>query len=113
MEEKAMELYNFIQGRYLWQFYSRTWDREENINEILKIFSSIITGEQPVAPESSKDKAFYAEAKVVANETGKQFPWLHELDKPQIQKIIKKVKEKLIDVTITRSQNGELNIQNY
>lgn len=113
IDEKVLELYNFIQKRYLWQFYSRTWDRDENINEILKKFSAIITGEEAVVSESSKDRAFYAEAKIVAAETGKKIPWLKEMDKEQIRGIIEKVKEKLIDVTITRSQNAELNIPNY
>lgn len=113
MEEKVLELYTFIQERYLWQFYSRTWDREENINEILKKFSAMITGEELAASDSLKDKAFFAEAKMVAAESVKKIPWLGELDKRQIQEIIEKVKGKLIDTYITRSQNSELNIPNY
>ena len=113
MEDKAQELYAFIQERYLWQFYSRTWDREENINEILKKFAAIIKGEKVKIADTFKDKAFYAEAKTVAVETKRKFPWLEQLEKSRVDKIVAEVKEKLIDVTITRSQNGELNVQNY
>lgn len=113
MEEKVLELYKFIQQRYLWQFYSRTWDREENIREILGKTSRLLSGEEIALEDSFKDRAFYAEAKMVAEEAGKRFAWLAELDKAQIQSVIEKVKEKLIDVTITNSQNGELNIPNY
>lgn len=113
MEEKVLELYTFIQERYLWQFYSRTWDRDENINEIIKKFSAIISGEELEASDSLKDRAFFAEAKMVAAEAGKKLPWLYEPEKQQVRAIIDKVKEKLIDTYITRSQNSELNIPNY
>lgn len=113
MEEKALELYKFIQERYLWQFYSRTWDREENIREILGKTAQILSGEEVVPGDTNKDRAYYAEAKMVANEAAGKFPWLGELDKPLVQAIIGEVKTKLIDVMITNSQNGELNIPNY
>jgi V-containing nitrogenase delta subunit len=113
MEEKARELYKFIQERYLWQFYSRTWDRDENINGILKKFAGIVTGEESGIADSPKERAFYAEAKMVAAESRKKFPWLDELEKDQIRAIVEEVREKLIDVAITRSQNCELNNPNY
>lgn len=113
MEEKAQELYKFIQGRYLWQFYSRTWDREENIREILGKTVQLLAKEEVALPDTTKDKFFYAEAKMVATEASKKFPWFDELDKSQIPAMIEKVKEKLIDVTITNSQNEELNHPNY
>ncbi len=113
MEEKALELYKFIQERYLWQFYSRTWDRDENIREILGKAAKILSREEVALDDTAKDRAFYAEAKMVAVEAGKKFPWIDGLEKPQLEEIMAKVKEKLIEVTITNSQNGELNIPNY
>jgi V-containing nitrogenase delta subunit len=113
MEDKVQELYKFIQERYLWQFYSRTWDRKENINEILGKAAKILAKEEVVIQDTSKDKVFYAEAKMVADEVSRKFSWLGEMDKTQIFTIVEKVKDKLIDVTVTNSQNGELNIPFY
>ncbi len=113
MDDRSLKIYSFIQERYLWQFYSRTWDREENINNILKKIPGIILGEQLTLDGTTKDTCFYAEAKIAAIELKSKFPWLNELDKAQMEEIFKAVKEKLIDVTITRSQNCELNIPNY
>jgi nitrogenase delta subunit len=113
MEDQALELYTFIQERYLWQFYSRTWDREENIAEILKKSSEMLAGDEVTIADTLKDRAFYAEAKMVADETRRKFPWLAEMGKPEIQAIVEKVKAKLIDTNITRSQNAELHNPNY
>lgn len=113
MEANAEILYRFIQERYLWQFYSRTWDRDENIREILGKAERLLAKDEVALGDTAKDKAFYAEAKMVALELGKKFSWLHELDRPQLQAMIQAVKEKLVEVTITNSQNGELNIPNY
>ncbi len=113
MEDKALELYKFIQERYLWQFYSRSWDRDENISAIFDKYSKLLSGEKVENEDTLKDKAYYAEAKTVADETKKKFDWLSSLGKEQIQLILGQVKEKLVDVTITRSQNGELHNPNY
>lgn len=113
MEDKIQELYKFFQQRYLWQFYSRSWDRDENINGILDKLPVILSGEQLTLSDSLKERAFYAEAKMVAVEVKERFSWITGLDKSQIQSMIAAVKDKIIDVTITKSQNGELNIQNY
>jgi V-containing nitrogenase delta subunit len=112
LEDKALALYSFIQERYLWQFYSRTWDREENINNIMQKFFQIISDEKAVG-ENPKDQCFFAEAITVVNETKKQFAWLSELERTELEKIVESVKAKLIDVTITKSQNEELNVPNY
>ncbi|HWQ72270.1 MAG TPA: Fe-only/vanadium nitrogenase subunit delta [Desulfitobacteriaceae bacterium] len=113
MEEKALELYKFMQERYLWQFYSRSWDRDENINGILNNLLAILAEEEVAVSNSLRNQALYAEAKMVALETRKKFPWLEELDKSQIQAIIESVRKKIIDITIARSQNVELNVPNY
>ena len=113
MEEKVLELYKFFQQRYLWQFYSRAWDRDENISSIFGKLPSILSGEILNISDSLKEKAFYAEAKTVAIEIKERFPWISEMDKSQIKSLVAEVKAKIIDTTITKSQNGELNIPNY
>lgn len=112
MDEKAQELYSFIQERYLWQFYSRTWDRDENINNILDYLVMILAGEK-LASTDSKERYYYAEAVTVANEVKKRFPWLAEVKRAELEQIVADVKTKLIDVVITRSQNEELHVPYY
>ncbi|OPX43394.1 nitrogenase vanadium-iron protein delta chain [Ruminiclostridium hungatei] len=113
MADKVAELYKFFQQRYLWQFYSRAWDRDENINGILDKLPVIFSGGQPEVADTLKDRAFYAEARIVAMEVTERYPWVKDMDVSQLKSTIDAVKEKIIDVTITKSQNGELNIQNY
>jgi V-containing nitrogenase delta subunit len=112
MEAQALALYSFIQERYLWQFYSRTWDREENIHHILDEFVKILSGET-TGGNNPKERYFYAEAATVAAETKRKFPWLGGLDRAELENLAASVKAKLIDVTVTRSQNGELNVSYY
>ncbi len=113
MDDKALKLYSFIQERYLWQFYSRTWDREENIEGILTKAVKLLSGQKLQAEDNSKDRYFYAEAVTVADEIKKKFPWLGEMSGEQIKDAFDAVRDKLIDVTVTNSLNGELNIPNY
>jgi V-containing nitrogenase delta subunit len=112
LDEKAQALYEFIQERYLWQFYSRTWDREENINGILAEFVRILAGEKP-AGNDPKERYFYAEAVTVARETGEKFAWLAGLSGAELQKLVESVRAKLIDTTVIRSQNEELHVAYY
>lgn len=113
MDDKTLELYTFIQERYLWQFYSRSWDRDENIHGILNKFSEIMLGEDVTGFDSLKERAFYAEAKMMVLETKQRFPWLEELEKSQLEAMVQNVKGKMIDVYITRSLNLELTNSNY
>ena len=113
MEERTLALYTFIQERYLWQFYSRTWDREENIKGILEKYAEILGGKEVPSSDSLKDRAYFAEAKTAARETQQRFPWLKEMGQAQIESMVKEIEEKMIDVYITRSLNLELTNPNY
>jgi len=106
------QLYNYIQARYLWQFFPREWDRQENINGIISDIINILT-DNPINFENPIEKYFYAEAKVVAEELKDKFKWINELEEQQIIDILTKVKEKLIDILIEESQNPELKKKKY
>jgi len=112
MEDRVVELVSFIQERYLWQFAPRTWDREENINGILNQASQLLTGKK-VLPESPKEKCFYADAKFFVNEIKNKFSWINEMDDVQKKSLIESAKEKLIEVTITKSLNLEVDSPKY
>lgn len=112
MKNKVEELTSFIQERCLWQFHSRTWDREENIEGVLTKVTGILTGE-PLDIETAEEKCFYADAKILAAEFKDKFPWLNKLEKGQIKAVIEGVKERITEITVTKSLNGELNVENY
>lgn len=113
MAEKEQELYTFILERFLWQFYSRAWDRKANIDYILTQTASILAGEEITVENTAQDKYFYAEAKTVAMEAIRKFPWLNEIKTAEIKEMLEKIKAKLTELAITKSQNTELNVPNY
>ncbi|NFV79264.1 V-containing nitrogenase subunit delta [Magnetospirillum aberrantis] len=105
--EKLDELYGYVQERCLWQFFSRSWDRQENIDGILKTATDILTGEPP-AKETPQDRLFYADAKIMVADFKQRFPWIEEAGAAQIRDLMHGLKERLVDITITNSKNGEL-----
>ena len=113
MENNVNELYKLIQEKYLWQFYSRSWDREKNINCILDCVKEIlITGKSSLA-DSLEDKFYYSEAKIVVNDIKRHLKFIEGLNEKGVTETIDRVKAKLIDVTVTNSLNGELNVEYY
>lgn len=112
IQERTEEVTSLIQQRCLWQFHSRSWDREENINGVLGQTAKILTGEQVVL-ETLSDRAFYADAKLLVNDLEKKFQWLSKMDNVQKKAVLESVKHKLIDIAITKSLNGELHHSLY
>lgn len=112
MKSRVEELFSFIQERCLWQFYSRSWDREENINKILDTTLEIFAGRQ-AKDETLMDKYFYTEAKAFSQVIKDKFPWFLELDESGKKSLINDLKAKLLDVVVTKSLNAELKNPNY
>ena len=113
MEENVEKLYKFIQENYLWQFYSRNWDRENNIKGILGDAQEILTTGKCTVGDSLEDKFYYSEAVTVVNDLKAKLDFINGLNETGIKELFEKTIAKLIDVTITNSLNGELNIQYY
>jgi vanadium nitrogenase delta subunit len=112
MNDKIDQLTSHIQERCLWQFFSRTWDREENIEGILSKATEILCGEHSTI-ETLSDKTYYADAKVLVSDFKRLFPWVTAMEKEEIKNVINSVKSKLKHITITGSHNEELNDPNY
>ena len=112
MQEKVNEILSHIQERCLWQFHSRTWDREQNINGVLNDVAKMLTGEAVVA-ETPMEKSFYADAKILVEQIKEKFSWINEMGDSEKKEIIEAIKAKLIDITVTKSLNGELNVPFY
>lgn len=112
VKDRVEELVSFIQERYLWQFHSRSWDREENINGILGQTFELLAGKH-VHLETPEDKCFYADAKTLVSEVPNRFPWFNEMDEAQKKAVIDGTKERMLEIVVAKSMNGELRNQNY
>ncbi|MEH2304987.1 V-containing nitrogenase subunit delta, partial [Nostoc sp.] len=112
IQERAAEVTKLIQERCLWQFHSRAWDREENINGVLNKTAQILTGEKVVL-ETLIDRGFYADAKILAADLEIRFAWLNSMENSQKKAVLEAVKGMLVDIVITKSKNGELHYSLY
>ncbi|WP_414756457.1 nitrogenase vanadium-iron protein, alpha chain [Anabaena sp. CCY 9910] len=112
IQERTEEITKFIQERCLWQFHSRSWDREENINGVINKAIAIASGEKLVN-ESPAEKLHYADAKILVLDLKKKFSWFENSDQAHITAVLELVKQKLIGIAITGSRNGELHHSLY
>lgn len=106
------ELFSYIEERCLWQFFSRTWDRTENIEGVMNQFERLLKGQEP-SKETPQERLFYADALPMVSDCRQRFPWLSELTQDELPELIQSLKERLVDTTITRSTNRELNHHLY
>ena len=112
MNDKIDQLYGYVQERCLWQFASRTWDREENINGIFAKAAEMLTGKE-LALDTPQDRMFYAEAKIMVADFKARFPWIEEAGPAQLREILQGARDKVLDIAITSSKNHELNHSLY
>lgn len=112
MNEKIEEVTALIQEQCLWQFFSRSWDREENIEGIMTMTGKILNGDK-INLVTPADKAFYSDAKTLAADLQKKIPWISELDKSGLLELVEGVKKRLLYITVKKSRNCELNLSNY
>jgi nitrogenase delta subunit len=110
--EKIDQLYGYVQERCLWQFFSRSWDRQENIDGILKAATDLLTGKE-LELETPMARLFYADAKIMVADFKQRFPWIEEIGPAQIRDLMHGLKDKLVEFTITKSLNRELNHSLY
>lgn len=112
MEERINQLFVYVQERCLWQFFSRSWDREENIDGILTKAGEIFAGQAP-KDDTPADRCNLADAKVLVSDFRSRFPWIKEASSEEIKGLLSGLKEKLVDTTITHSKNRELRDRLY
>jgi nitrogenase molybdenum-iron protein alpha chain len=112
IQERTEEITNFIQERCLWQFHSRSWDREENINGVISKATAILIQEQVVL-ETLIDKLHYADAKILVLDLKTKFSWINKAQKAHITAVLELVRQKLLHIAITGSLNAELNHSLY
>jgi nitrogenase delta subunit len=112
MGEKFDDLYDYVQERCLWQFFSRSWDRQENIDGVLGQAEALLSGGQPVRA-TPMEKLFYADAKVMVDDFKARFPWIKESPPEEVKQLLDGLKSRLVDSVITKSTNRELNHHLY
>ena len=112
MQDKIEELVGYIQENCLWQFFSRSWDREENIAGVLTKTCDLLTGQKP-AIDSDLDRCHLADAKILCAEFGSKFPWVKQMDKESLRTLLEAVKDRMREITISKSKNQELNVKYY
>jgi len=112
MKDKIAQLEVYIMKHCLWQFHSRTWDRERQNEGVLGTTTNILCGE-PVANETREDRCYWVDAVCLADAFENRYPWLHEMDKAEIKTLMQGLKERIDYTTITGSLNKELTDQIY
>lgn len=106
------EIYSYVQERCLWQFFSRAWDRTENIDGVLGTLADLLTG-TPVTPSSPMERLFYADAKVLAQQLRERFPDLGTLAAGDVRALLGALRERVTQVTVAESRNNELHEKQY
>jgi len=112
MEEKLDDLYGYVQERCLWQFFSRTWDRQENIDGVLGKAEQILSGQQPTN-ETPLEKLHYADAVIMVKDFRERFPWIRECGAAEVKQLMDGLKTRLVETVITKSTNRELSHHLY
>ena len=112
MDKISSDLLAFFQKNTLWQFFSRTWDRQENIDGVLNKAEEMLTG-QPVSRETPMDKLLYADALIMVKDFKERFPWLNDTTAADIRQLMADLKARLVETAITKSTNRELNHHLY
>lgn len=108
MKERIELMVDYIMKHCLWQFHSRSWDRERQNENILTKTMQILCDE-PVEHDTPEDKCYWVDAVILAEEYQKLFPWLAGMDKAEIKDLIKGLNERMDDLTFKKSLNEELN----
>ncbi|MBI4858369.1 MAG: Fe-only nitrogenase subunit delta [Acetobacterium woodii] len=107
-KDRVEQLIDYIMKKCLWQFHSRTWDRERQNENILGMTTQLLCDET-VTAESIEDKCYWVDAVCLADAYKERYTWLADLEKPEIKSLMQDVKNRLDHLTITGSLNEELN----
>ncbi len=112
MQEKIDALVGYIQQKCLWQFFSRAWDREENIAGVLDRTRDLLLGATPPV-DTDIDRCHLADAKTLSAELRSEFPWVAGMRPDQLGALFQGVKETMMEIAVAKSRNGELYVSYY
>lgn len=112
MDKISSDLLAFFQKNTLWQFFSRTWDREENINGMFGSLETLAKKES-LPRETPLEKTFYADATVMFQQLGEKVEGFSALSPEEAVAALEAAKAELVDIVITKSKNEELSAELY
>jgi nitrogenase delta subunit len=112
MKDKMEELVDYIMKHCLWQFHSRSWDRERQNEGILTKTRQLLCDE-PVEKETPEDKCYWVDAVCLADAFKNRCPWLAEMNKAEIHSLMQGLKDRMDYLTISGSLNAELKDPHY
>ena len=112
MDAVASKLLEFFQKNTLWQFFSRDWDRKENIDGMFGALEALARKET-LPRETPMEKCFYADAVVMLQQIHVKVPGFATLPPEAAVAALEEAKRELWDIAITSSKNEELSAELY
>jgi len=112
MQDRVDQLVGYIMKHCLWQFHSRTWDRERQNKEILQMTAQLLCNEE-VQHDTLFDRCYWADAVYLADAYRSRYPWLAMMAKAEIKELMRNLHERMDYLTIKGSLNAELTDKNY
>ena len=112
MQQQIEQMIDYIMKKCLWQFHSRSWDRERQNAQILGTTTALLCAEQ-VELSTPEQRCYWADAVCLADAFRERFAWLASMDKEAIRTLMQGLHQRLDFLTITGSLNAELTDQRY
>jgi nitrogenase delta subunit len=112
-DARVDELVHYIMKHCLWQFHSRTWDRERQNREILGWAKKVLLGEGAEPPADRLERCHWVDGVVLARAWREVSPWVQDLDPNQTAELVDAVRGRVDFLTITGSLNKELTDHQY
>jgi vanadium nitrogenase delta subunit len=109
---KVRQLYDYVQERCLWQFYSRSWDRRDNIENITRMTGAFLTGKTPEV-KTVHDHQYFADAKMMAADLNRRYAWLADEKPESIGDLMGQLRDELLDLAVDNCGNTEINWSFY
>jgi len=112
MQDRVEQLVDYIMKNCLWQFHSRTWDRERQ-NEGVLVKTTQLLCDEPAEHDTPAERCLWVDAVCLAEAYQKRFAWLAKMSKDEIRTLMQNLRERIDYLTIKGSLNAELNDVNY
>jgi nitrogenase delta subunit len=112
MKAQIAQLEDYIMKNCLWQFHSRTWDRERQNREILTKTMQILCKE-PAPHETLEDRCYWVDAVCLADAFKSRYSWIEEMQTPEIKSLMQGLKDRIDLITYKGSLNKELTDKRY
>ena len=102
-----------MQERCLWQFFSRTWDRKENIEGIFAAATDMFHNKPAEAAHADGHSCSMPTPRSWSTDFKRALPLDRRAGADQDHRVDDGLKDELVDHTITKSLNHELNHSLY